>query len=66
MTHLPGRPMVPRTIMRFGTSVGLSEFSFGADDGIPEVAEELIVVVEIAGAVRADVRHRQSRCSLAR
>src|SRR3954466_5175370 len=28
-THPPPTPHVPRTIIRFGTSVGLNEFSFG-------------------------------------
>src|SRR5262245_7709912 len=28
-THCPGKPIVPRTIRRLGTSVELSSFSFG-------------------------------------
>ena len=51
--------MLPRTISRLGTSVGAERVLVRPDDRIPEVAEKLIVVVEIARAVGSHVGDAQ-------
>ncbi len=51
--------MVPRTISRFGHVGRAERVLVRPDDRIPEVAEELIVVVQIARAVRSHVGHGQ-------